>query len=70
MDSEDRQRFDAFEEAMAGNDDVLKDLYKNYYFGYINAKQLKEVLKMHRNGSGEEAIRKVIANAMNGKWNL
>ena len=56
MDSEDRRRYDAYEEAKAGNDDVLIRLYKNYYFGYINAKQLKEVVKMHRNGSKEEEI--------------
>ena len=67
MDSEDRQRYDASEDAFAGTDDILKDLYGSYYSGTINAKQLKSALKMHRNGSGEDAIRKFLANAMNGK---
>ena len=54
--TEDRERYSAFREARAGNDDTLKRLYRNYYGGLINAKQLKEVLKMHRNGSGIQEI--------------
>ena len=64
MDSEDRQRYDALKEAMAGNDEVLKDLYGAYYLGWFGAKQLKEALKMHRNGKVQE-ISNFLANAMN-----
>ena len=67
MESEDRQRSAARDKAMSGNDDVLKGLYTCYYVGYISAKQLKEVLEMHRNGSEVQEIRKFIANARNGK---
>ena len=63
MDSEDRQRSDARDEAMSGKDDTLKRLYGCYYLGYLNAKQLKEVLRMHRKGCGLEEICKFIANA-------
>ena len=64
MESEDRRRFDAFKEAMAGNDKILQGFYGIYYEGHINAKQLKEALKMHRNGSEEVEIFKFLANAM------
>ena len=69
MESEDRQRSAARDKAMSGNDYVLKGLYTCYYVGYISAKQLKEVLEMHRNGSEVQEIRKFIANARNGKSN-
>ena len=64
MDSEDRRRLEAYEKAKAGSDGFILRLYNNYYGGLINAKQLKEVLKMRRNGSGEDAIRKFLANAI------
>ena len=64
MDSEDRRRYDAFNEAMEGNDENLKDIYIAYYYeGVINAKQLKEALAMHRKGCRVAEIRKFIANA-------
>ena len=44
MDSEDRRRNNAYEEAMAGNESVLQRIYGSYYVGHINAKQQKEVL--------------------------
>lgn len=56
MDSEDRQRFVASEEAMAGKDDFLKYTYSSYYLGYISKKHLEEALGMHRSGSGETEI--------------
>ena len=67
MDSEDRRRYDAFDKAMAGKDDVLKGLYSAYYKGVTNAKELKEALKMHRDGSGLEEIGMFIGNARKGK---
>ena len=60
MDSEDRQRFDARNEALTGNDKILKGLYGSYYFGYTNAEQLRGVLKMHQKGCGLEEIREFL----------
>ena len=50
MKSEERERFAAYEEAQAGNDELLKHIYGSYYLGYINAKDLKVALKAHRAG--------------------
>ena len=50
MNSEERKRFDAWKNAEAENDEVLKIIYESYYGGYINAKELKAALKAHRAG--------------------
>ena len=63
MDSEDRQRSDARDEAMSGNDDLLKHLYASYYLGYLNAKQLEEALQMHRAGVDRKEIGAFVTNA-------
>ena len=67
MDSGDRQRSDAFEKALAGNDDLLKDIYGGYYDGFINSKQLERALKMHRNGIGRADIKKFFTKCGIGK---
>ena len=67
MDSEDRRRLEAYENALTGDDDILKGLYETYYEGIFNAKQLKEALKMHRNGSGLAEIQKFVAKCGTGK---
>ena len=51
MNSEERERFAAAKEATAGNDKLLEDIYTLYYGGYLNAKELKVVLKHHRAGN-------------------
>ena len=56
MDSEDRRRNDAYEKALDSTDVILRDLHIMYYDGFMNAKQLKEVLKMHQKGCGVEKI--------------
>lgn len=67
MDNENRQRSDAHDEAMSGNDDTLKCLYASYYSGQINAKQLEKVLKMHKNGHDVEVIRESILTCVSAK---
>ena len=51
MNSEERERYEAWKEAQAGNDDALKEIYAFYYDGLVTAKELKVVLKIH--GSGD-----------------
>jgi len=51
MDSEERQRWVAHQEALAGDDKHLKLIYSCYYDGLMTAKELKELLKVH--GSGD-----------------
>lgn len=48
MNSEERERFAAYEKAKAGNDEFLKVIYDMYYLGHINAKELQVALKAHR----------------------
>ena len=50
MASEERQRFIAYEEAMEGNDDTMKEIYFFYYEGLMTAKELKVTLKAHGGG--------------------
>lgn len=45
MDSEECKRYNAYRDANAGGDDVLKAVFLKYYRGKINAKQLKELIK-------------------------
>jgi TPR repeat protein len=51
MNSEERERYDAWKEAKAGNDAALKAMYGAYYLGLITAKELRVTLKAH--GSGD-----------------
>ena len=55
MNSEQRERWDAYKEAKGGNDQLLKDIYTMYYAGYINVKELKKALQAHRSGNRREA---------------
>jgi len=50
MNSEERGRYEAWQEAKAGNDDTLKQFYEDYYEGLITAKELNMALKAHRSG--------------------
>ena len=50
MNSEERERCDAFKKALAGNDARLTIIYQSYYSGYLNAKELKVALKAYRAG--------------------
>ena len=50
MSSEDRERFDAYQDAFAGSDDFLKNIYRGYYTGFINAKELNKAIKAYRAG--------------------
>ena len=50
MNSEERERYDACTKALAGNDERLKLIYRSYYAGYTNAKELKAALKAYRAG--------------------
>lgn len=61
MDSEHRQRYYLYDEAMAGNDDILKSLYARYYSGLLDANQLEQVLKIHRSGGGLEGIHEFLS---------
>ena len=61
MKSEERERYDAAKEAWAGNDELLRHTYGSYYFGYINAKELKKSLKAHAAGDWR-AVETFLAN--------
>jgi len=50
MNSEERERCEAMEKAMAGNDETLKELYATYYTGMMTAKELNKALKVYRRG--------------------
>ena len=50
MNTEERERYDAYKEAQAGNDERLTFIYQSYYDGFINAKELKGALKAYRAG--------------------
>jgi len=50
MNSEDRERYEAWQKAKAGDDEILQDIYKGYYEGLITAKELKAALKVHGRG--------------------
>ena len=50
MNSEERERYTASEEALEGNDDTLKNIYELYYSGLMTAKELNMSLKAHRGG--------------------
>jgi TPR repeat protein len=50
MNSVERERYEAWQEAKAGNDDTLKQFYEDYYEGLITAKELNMALKAHRSG--------------------
>ena len=50
MKSEERERWDASQEAEAGDDERLAFIYQSYYAGYTNAKELKVALKAYRAG--------------------
>ena len=65
MDSVDRQRYAARDAAKAGNDGTLKGLYESYYMGHLNAKQLEEGLKMHRNKGGIAEIQEFVRKCGN-----
>ena len=51
MNSEERERCDASQEAFAGNDTLLNNIYVSYYLGFINSMELKVALKHHRAGN-------------------
>ena len=51
MNSEERERCDASQEAFAGNDTQLNNIYVSYYLGFINSKELTVALKYHRAGN-------------------
>ena len=49
-----QQRYSASRKAEAGNGVVLKQLYKSYYDGTINAKELKKALKLYRSTAQQQ----------------
>jgi len=51
MNSEERERYEAWKEAEAGDDEILKGIYAHYYEGVMTAKELKVTLEAH--GSGD-----------------
>jgi len=54
MNSEERKRYEAWQEALAGNDDTLKEIYEHYYDGFMTAKELKKALRSHGSKNFEE----------------
>ena len=51
MSSEERERWLEWQKANKGDDDALKNIYKCYYAGMINANGLKKALKAHNSTS-------------------
>jgi len=63
MNSEERERFIAWQEAKAGNDDTLTDIYEGYYEGLMTAKELNVALKAH--GSGDiDQVQIILSKAL------
>ena len=50
MDSEERERWRGWKEAEARDDQALEHIYFTYYLGKANAKELKELIKLHKRG--------------------
>lgn len=50
MNSEDRERWRGWKKAEVGGDRALVHIYFRYYHGRINAKELKELIKLHKKG--------------------
>jgi len=56
MNSEERKRFIAYQEALDGNDDTLKSIYVHYYEGVMTAKELNKALKVFQSGDVDQAL--------------
>jgi len=56
MNSEERERLIAYDEAKAGNDSKLIRIYEHYYHGVITAKDLNKALKAYRSGHVDHAM--------------
>jgi len=56
MKSEERERYEAWKEAMAGNDGTLKSIYLHYYGGILTAKELNKALKVYQGGDVDQAL--------------
>ena len=65
MKSEERERHDASQEAEAGNDELLENIYDSYYFGFTNTKELKVALKAYRAGDLAAVKRLLASKGMN-----
>ena len=50
MNSDDRERYIAWDEVKEGNDGILKNLYTAYYYGAMTAKGLNVALKVYQSG--------------------
>jgi len=69
MNSDDRKRFRANEEAMAGNDKTLRLLYSGYYLGTMTAKELNVALKAHQSGDNDCFVQAILSEAAFLIWN-
>jgi hypothetical protein len=56
MNSEERERYEAWQEALAGNDETLKNIYAHYYNGILTAKELNKALKVYQSGDVDQAM--------------
>jgi len=56
MKSEERERLIAYNEAKAGTDSKLTQIYEHYYDGVISAKDLKKALKAYQSGDVGQAV--------------
>jgi len=56
MNSEERERYEAWQEALAGNDETLKNIYAHYYNGILTAKELNKALKVYQSGDVDQAL--------------
>ena len=50
MNSVERERHEAWQEAEEGDDNTLKAIYAGYYEGLMTAKELNKALKAHQSG--------------------
>jgi len=54
MNSEERERYVAWREALEGNDGTLKNIYVHYYDGILTAKELNKALKVYQGGDVDQ----------------
>jgi TPR repeat protein len=56
MNSEERKRYEAWQEALEGNDETLMGIYAHYYEGLMTAKELNKALKVYQSGDVDQAL--------------
>lgn len=60
--SECRDRYSLWKAVQSGDDKGLKEIYNQYYFGYINAKELEKAVKDHEKEKEKLRSYRIVSN--------